>query len=225
MLKIAHRGASGQYPENTLLAFAKALEMGADALELDVHVCKTGEPVVIHDDTLERTTTGKGEVALHTLAELKKLEAGQGEPIPTLAELFDLVAGKAVIFIELKSLDSALPVARLIQRHVREKGWRYDQLIAMSFHHELLTQAKAFDGGIYLSASLMEMPYDLAAGLKNLGAWAVTPCVDKVTPAFITDARQRGLKIFTWTVNTPERVAYAKSLGVDGIMGDFIDRL
>src|SRR5258708_1238720 len=107
--KIGHRGASAAYPENTMLAFRKAIDMGANALEFDVHVCKSGEAVVIHDDTLERTTSGRGYVAAHTLSDLKKLDAGRGEPIPTLEEVLFEFAAKIILFIEIKSAGASLP--------------------------------------------------------------------------------------------------------------------
>lgn len=102
MLRIAHRGASGYAPENTLAAFKKALEFDIDVIELDVHLTKDNHLVVIHDKTVNRTTDGKGKVADKTLAELQKLDAGNGEKIPTLQEVLDLVNRKALVSIEIK---------------------------------------------------------------------------------------------------------------------------
>ena len=105
MLVIAHRGASGNLPENTLAAFQKAIELGAEMIELDVHLCKTRELVVIHDAHVNRTTDGHGLVSHKTLSELQKLNAGNGEKIPTLQEVFDLVNGKLKSISSLKGTE------------------------------------------------------------------------------------------------------------------------
>jgi glycerophosphoryl diester phosphodiesterase len=103
---IGHRGAAGHAPENTLRSFHKAVELGADMVELDVHLCATGEPVVIHDDTVDRTTDRSGRVRDLSLDELKALDAGDGERVPTLVEVIDEMSGRAALNVELKGLGS-----------------------------------------------------------------------------------------------------------------------
>ena len=95
MIIIGHRGAMGYEPENTLRSFQKALDLGVDMIEFDVHLCKSGELVVFHDEKVNRTTNGQGYIAQKSLEKLKELDAGQGEKIPTLEEVLDLVKGKA----------------------------------------------------------------------------------------------------------------------------------
>ena len=107
LLKISHRGACGYEPENTLASFKKAIEINADMIELDVHVCKTGEVVVIHDEKVNRTTNGKGYVSQKNLESLKKLDAGKGKKIPTLIEVLDLVNKRVKVNIELKGKKTA----------------------------------------------------------------------------------------------------------------------
>ncbi len=114
VLRIGHRGAAGHAPENTLDSFRKAVELECDMTELDVHVCASGEVVVIHDETLDRTTDGKGQVSDHKLSELKQLDAGNGEEIPTLAEVLMLLKDKVMLNIELKGLGTAKPVYDLV---------------------------------------------------------------------------------------------------------------
>ena len=114
MLIVGHRGAAGHEPENTLRSVEAALRLGANAIEIDVHQVE-GRLVVIHDDRLERTTNGEGRLAAHSLAALRALDAGQGERIPTLDEVIELVAGRAELVIELKGADTAEPVARLLR--------------------------------------------------------------------------------------------------------------
>ena len=115
MLIIAHRGASGYEPENTLRSFRKAIGLKSDAIELDVQLTKDNKLVVIHDETVNRTTNGKGKVKDLTLRELRKLDAGKGEKVPTLEEVFNLVKRKVKIHVELKGNNIAKPVNDLIK--------------------------------------------------------------------------------------------------------------
>ncbi|HEU0163481.1 MAG TPA: glycerophosphodiester phosphodiesterase family protein [Thermomicrobiales bacterium] len=124
MLIIAHRGGATTTPENTIASFTNALALGADVIELDIHLSKDGVPVVIHDHTLERTTNGTGEVNSYTVAELQQFDAGQGEKIPTLAEVFALVGDKVPFVLELKALDAIPATVELIKQnpHIRWTG-------------------------------------------------------------------------------------------------------
>jgi glycerophosphoryl diester phosphodiesterase len=141
MLKLGHRGASAAAPENTLGAFRMALAMGADGVELDVHRCKSGELVVIHDETVDRTTDGSGRVAGMTLGDVQALRVAKEEYIPTLEEVFAALAG-AYCFVEVKQADAALPAAALICREVAN-GWPAGRLWLISFRHESLAAALA----------------------------------------------------------------------------------
>ena len=140
-LIFAHRGASAVAPENTLPAFVKALELGADGIELDVQATADGELVVLHDFNLERTTTGAGLLRKRTLAQLVDVDAGirfndafAGTPIPTLEQVFELTAGRCIVNVEIKNMDwdggpEARPLTRMIQRR-RLHG----QVIVSSFN-------------------------------------------------------------------------------------------
>src|SRR4051812_8317219 len=125
MKVIAHRGASGYLPENTLAAFKKAIELRADMLEFDVHALPSGEIVLIHDHRLDRTTNAVGYLLDHAFADLRKLDAGGGEMIPTLEELLDVVNRRIPVDIELKGPGSAKGVARIIAQYI-QKGWQAD---------------------------------------------------------------------------------------------------
>ena len=124
IIKVGHRGAMGYEPENTLRSFKKALELGVDMIEFDVYVCKSGELVVIQDDTLERTTNGKGLVIEKTLAELKELDAGKEEKIPTLEEIMDLADKKVKINVELKGNNTAEPVSDMIENYENHPAFK-----------------------------------------------------------------------------------------------------
>lgn len=223
MLKIGHRGACGHEPENTLRSFRKAMELGVDGVELDVHICASGEPVVIHDETLERTTNGTGLVALKQLSELKTFDAGQGERIPTLQEVIDLLNKKIRIFIELKDDNAVPPVVALIEQSVK-KGWKYEQLTIIAFNHHLLLAAKRQNPKIETGALLVGIPATYAQCAVEAKANVINPAIGFVNKDFVDDAHKRGLKVYCWTVNSQAQIAKAKRAGVDGMMGDYPDR-
>ncbi|HOS41511.1 MAG TPA: glycerophosphodiester phosphodiesterase family protein, partial [Spirochaetota bacterium] len=139
-LVIGHRGACGYEPENTLRSFEKAIALGAHMVELDVHRCRTGELVVIHDNRLERTTNGSGYVAEKTLDELRALDAGGGERIPLLREVVERVGVRAAINIELKGAGTAGPVSELIERTVGSGGYDTSHFLVSSFDHRELAR-------------------------------------------------------------------------------------
>jgi len=223
MLKVGHRGACGTTPENTLTAFKKAIALGADGVELDVHLCKSGELIVIHDDTVDRTTNGHGAVAELTLAEIRVLRIEGGEHVPTLEEALDVITG-AYCFIEIKHPGAALAVARLIAHRVKQ-GWPMDRLWLISFHHGALTDAlKAFPS-LYTGASFEKLTVTSAQQAHDLGARAIMPHHGPLTHERIDQAQALGLKVICWTVNEPSDITRLQRLGVDGIMSDYPERL
>ncbi len=225
MLKIGHRGAAGLAPENTVAAMKKAMELGVDGFEFDIRLSKDGIPVVIHDETLERTTNGKGRVRDFNLAELQKFDAGNGEKIPTLAEVIKLVDKRCALFIELKDEDAVKPVVDMVTHAVKHDGWGYEQLFILSFNHHQLVEARAIDANIKTCASIVATPITLAQFAIDAGAHAMGPALDHATQELIDDAHTRGLKTFVWTVNKPESIARASTMKVSGIISDFPDRL
>ncbi len=225
MLKIGHRGARGYAPENTLLSFRKALELGVDAVELDVYCCKSGETVVIHDDRVDRTTNGKGCVWEKTFGELRQLDAGEGEKIPSLEEVLDLINRKVLINIELKGEGAARSVAKIIKRYILEKNWKNENFLISSFNYHELVRFHKLLLSVRLGALITGIPIDYAKFGEDLKAYSVNLSREFVNQAFVDDAHRRGLKAFVWTVNEPEDIKRIKSLGVDGIFSDFPDRL
>lgn len=223
MIIIGHRGACGYEPENTLRSFAKAIELGADMVELDVQVCRTGELVVIHDDTVDRTTDGHGRVADLSFDELRAFDAGQGERIPTLVEVFDLVDRRVPINVELKSPKVAAPVSKLIAAY-RAKGWDADRFIVSSFDHPELARFHALQSDIRIGALIGHLPIDLAKYAADLGAWSASCNREFINSNFVVDAHERGLKVLVFTVNEPRDIKDMAALGVDGIFTNFPDR-
>lgn len=136
--KIGHRGAKGHLAENTLESIELALSFGVDAIEIDVHRCKSGELVVIHDFTLDRTTNGSGEITEYNLVELKELLVEEKYKIPLLTEVLDLIEGKCGINIELKGTNTAKGTCDIVRDYVENKGWSYSDFILSSFQNNEL---------------------------------------------------------------------------------------
>ena len=225
MLKIGHRGACGHAPENTLASMRKALALGVDGIEFDIQLSRDGVPVVIHDDTLERTTNGTGAVADFTLAELKQLDAGDGEKIPTLAEIFALCKGQCQLYIELKSPHCVPAVADEILCQTQTHGWPLKDIFVCAFDHRQLVAIAARIPGLQTCALIAGIPVSLAAIASEAGAMAINPAIHHMDALLVADAHARGLKVVTWTANSPADIAKAKAYGVDGIISNYPDRI
>jgi len=235
VLVIAHRGFSGAAPENTLAAFQKAIEVGSDMLELDVHLSKDGQLVVIHDPTLERTTNGRGRVFDYTLKELKQFDAGawfapnfSGEKLPTLEEVLELAKGKILVNIEIKKGDLApYPITELADRalQVVDKAGMLDQVIFSSFHPPALERIKERNSRVRV-ALLYHKPWDFLPEVTGGRTFAVLNLRHSyLTKEKIAKIRQQGMKVNTYTVNSAEELERFIHWGVDGIITDHPDRL
>jgi glycerophosphoryl diester phosphodiesterase len=225
-LIIGHRGASGYKPENTLLSFKKAISLNADMIEMDIFKCKTGELVIIHDNSVDRTTNGKGYIRDLTFKELRILDAGKGEKIPTLPEVLDLVNNKIKINLELKGEGTAGPVYELIRKYVEEKGWSYNDFFISSFNHRLLQEFIKLipnNAAIKICPLIYGIPIDLSQFTVNLKAYSINVSADFIDKKFIDDAHTQGMKVFVYVVNNPDEAMKLKSLGIDGIFTDFPD--
>jgi glycerophosphoryl diester phosphodiesterase len=225
MWKIGHRGAAGLAPENTLASMKEALSLGVHGFEFDIQMSKDGEPVVIHDETLDRTTNGKGLVSQFTLSELQQLDAGKGERIPSLRNVLDLVDKRCRLFIELKADNATQAVADILSHYVSSLGWSYEQLFIISFNHPQLVDIRNINPEFRTGINLVGIPVSLAAIAQEAGAWSINPAIGHTNQKLVDDAHRRKLKVFTWTANDPLHIAKAKSLGVDGIVSDYPDRL
>lgn len=225
MWRIGHRGACGYAPENTLRSMRKALEIGVHGFEFDIQMSADNEPVVIHDDTLDRTTNGKGPVSSYTVKELKQFDAGDGECIPTLREVIDLVDKRCRLFVELKSQDATYSVADYIEYSVKNLGWNYEQFFVCSFNHLQIAHIRAINPNIRTCALLVGIPINLAQIALDAGAWSLNPSIHHITQSLVDDAHSRGLKVLVWTADSVEEISKARSLGVDGIISNFPDRI
>lgn len=218
MRKIGHRGACGHAPENTRASFIKALTLGVDGVEFDIQLSKDNEPMVIHDDTINRTTNGRGKVRDYSYWELQQFDAGDGERIPHLRDVFTLVDKRCDLLIELKC-DAVVAVDKVIREQVA-LGWQYEKLWVLSFDHALLKQMHAVNEHIQLCASYENSPTRFPAVAR-----AIAPNHSVLDAALITSAHAKNLSIMTWTVNKPEHINRVKMLGVDSIISDFPERI
>jgi glycerophosphoryl diester phosphodiesterase len=210
----AHRGDSGTYPENTLLAFQKALESGAYGVELDLHATSDGIVVVIHDRSLERTTNGRGFVDEQPLAAVRELDAGAGERIPTFAEVLDLVGDHLHFDLEVKQpgieaavLDalSAFPAAR----------WAIS-----SFDWEILTRLRELSPGAELWPLAMHVNQELLAVAGTLASPCVAIHAGAYTAASAEVISEAGLAAMVWTVNAPDEARRVRELGAAAMCTD-----
>lgn len=220
---IAHRGASGLAPENTLKAIRLALALGAGAIEIDVQLAD-GELWVFHDRRLERCTDGSGVLTAQSRAYLASLDAGEGEGIPTLWQVMEAIAGQAELHIELKGPQTADEVARLTRRAEAELGFAPTQWVVSSFHHPELARFAALRPDIRLGALTSTIPLTLAKFAAELGAWSLNCDVDFVDQSLVQDAHDRGLKVLVYTVDEPADQAMLAAIGVDGIFTNRPDR-
>lgn len=221
MLCIGHRGAAGLEPENTARAVRRALELGADGVEVDVYNVG-GELMVIHDSTLERTTNGTGPVAGRTVERLRSLDAGKGERIPFLHEIFDAVQGRAFINVELKGVDTAVLVKDIIEQYARRPGWNYDRFLVSSFNHAELR--KAAHSAIPIGVLWHHPPRGWWHATTEVQAASINLNFRYARPRLIAKAHSLGLKVFAYTVNTPVRIRRMRDRGVDGVFTDFPHR-
>ncbi|MFA6928856.1 MAG: glycerophosphodiester phosphodiesterase family protein [Lentisphaeria bacterium] len=220
----AHRGYSALYPENTLLAFRKAIAVGATSIELDVHVSSDAELIVMHDATLNRTSTGQGPIAEHTLSELAKLDAGNwknsafaGEKIPTLEEALRLTLESNVTFnVEVKQFAGGLRDARrltgLLKRYA-PKGARH---VVSSFDLEALLQVRQADPEIPLALLGSQGGSLLALAVEHHFPW-IHCCYTGVHQDLVFAAHREGIKVMTWTMDQPRLYPHYTRLGVDKI--------
>lgn len=223
-LCIGHRGARGHQPENTLLSIDTGIRLGADMVEFDVQRCGD-ELVVIHDPRLERTTNGKGRIDAVSFEYLRSLDAGKGQQIPTLREVLNLIEARVSVNIEIKSADgTAAAIAEAIREALGD-GWNASQFLVSSFHLPELYEFRQIAPGIPVAALVCGVPLDWAACATELGAQALNISAEFADRRLIEDAQSRGLKVFAYTVNHEQDIAFLRDAGLDGVFTDYPDRV
>ena len=202
MVKImGHRGAPAYEPENTLRSFRRALEMGVAAVELDVHLTKDGRLAVIHDATLERTTNGRGRVRDFTLTELKKLDAGKGETIPSLEEALNLVRGRARLLVEMKEPEAAAALLGFF----RERR-AFGDAGVISFWHPAIKAMKEAEPRLRTGALLVGCPADPVGLARAARADALVLQYAYVTADLVAAAHEHGLLVCIWNIDRVDTV-------------------
>jgi glycerophosphoryl diester phosphodiesterase len=224
-----HRGNPAQHPENTLASFRSALELGVDVVECDVHLSADRELVVIHDHTLERTTNGTGLVGERTLAELRQLDAGGGERIPTLAQVCELVRGRAALAVELKQLP--IPYPDLEERVVaclREQDM-VDSTTVISFRHASMRRIKELEPGLVVGLLDCAHPIDVAGLMRSALADAWCPHWGAADAELAEEVHRAGGVVGVWTVDEEPALAWARLCGADAIFtnrpAEFVSRV
>lgn len=219
MLIFAHRGASADAPENTLLAIDLALEQQADGIEIDVYQLDN-KLVVIHDRWVSRTTNGNRPLSAYTLEELQTLNAGQGQFVPTLWQVLQRVRGRCLMNIEVKGVDDVSLVKDSINKAISQLNFNPEQFVVSSFNHHLLKTFKSIAPTIKIGALTASNPLSHARFAEELQAYSVNADVSFVDQAFVIDAHKRGLKMFVYTVDEPEDLLRLQAWGVDGVFSN-----
>lgn len=231
--KIAHRGASGKYPENTRLAFVKAIEAGADMIEIDCQLTEDGHVVVFHDERLRRTAGVRGMVRSKTLAQLKALDIGQwrkkscrGERILTLEEALEVFAGRVDLCLEIKSFPESPPGIELKILFILSHYDYLDRTILSSFDYRCLARVRELAPdtalGVICGSGTQEDPI---AAARRLDAKSIHVQKSLATRNFLNLAWEEGLDVHVWTVNEVREMEAFLALGVQGIISDFPEKL
>jgi glycerophosphoryl diester phosphodiesterase len=228
---IAHRGASGHAPENTMVAFERAVALGAGFIETDLHLTRDARFVAIHDSTLERTTNGTGNVRDLTLAEIRKLDAGMwfdrefmGQKVPTLEEILAFAAKHDVIFyLELK-YEAAWGMHHSLVGALQKSGGAA-RTIVISSSEATLAAMRQVDPAAMMGLIFEEPIGDYAKAGIELGVRQLCPNFSLVTPEMVEQAHRLDLQVATWTVDEAETMRAMIAAKVDGIITDFPDRL
>ena len=225
MLIIGHRGAAGLFPENTLAGFARAVDLGVDGVEFDVRMAES-EVVVIHDERVDRTTSGSGTVSELGFAELRRLDAGDGQPIPTLNEALEILPAGVMVNIELKGSGTARPVAAILgDRAVRPQAKHLPSLLVSSFDLDELRRFHDICPGVPCAPLASRFSSALEPTVRALDAWSVNLSRRAATEAHVRAVRSWGRRCLVYTVNDPETAQALSAIGVAGVFTDYPDRL
>ncbi|MFF5306924.1 glycerophosphodiester phosphodiesterase [Streptomyces sp. NPDC013161] len=213
-LTIGHRGVMGLEPENTLRSFVAAEQAGLDVIELDLHLSKDGALVVMHDADVDRTTDGTGPIAERTLGELRTLDAGRGERVPTFDEVLDAV--KSPVQAEIKDLAAARALAEVMHRRNL-----VERVEVSSFHDEAIAEIARLVPGVRTALIASRFGPDVVERATEAGAETVCLNIRRLTLEVVEAARKADLRIIGWVVNTQDQLRLVRALGLDGATTDY----
>lgn len=224
---LAHRGAFGYAPQNTMAAYKKAIEMNSDGIELDIRLSKDGKIVICHNSTIDETSNGSGEISEMTYEEILKYDFSKEFPeyspqhAPLLSEVLELFKPtNMLINIEVKDSDSAIPAIELVKK-MEMQG----QIVYSSFNHRCIKNMREYDPSI--DAGLLygeEVSEDMESYIKEYNATAVHPYFSSVNDKIIDICNRNGYKIRAWTVNEPEDIEAMVKLDIDTVITNYPDR-
>ena len=220
----SHAACKGHAPENTLAGVRAAIALGADAIEIDVHLTRDGVPVLIHDETVDRTTDGTGAIAEMSLRLARRLNAGGGERIPTLREMLDEAAGHVLVVLEIKPRGIEKEVLAVVRR-----AKALDRCAVHSFRPKVVQQVRSLEPKMPCSLltggqEVRDWPKLFSFAL-SLGAQGIAPRHDVITPELVRAAHLRELRCSTWTVDREVDARRVYRSGVDAITTDHPDRV
>lgn len=223
--RIAHRGASGYEVENTLESIQKAIDLGVDGIELDVHICASGEIIVFHDFTLDRLTNVIGPTSNFSLSELKQIKIKDKYEIPTLEEVLHLTHNKCWLNVELKGVHTAIETYKTIESFCVEKNYNRSNFLISSFQIDELKTFSEISNEFPIAVLTQASIEQAVTFAQEIKAKAIHPHFSLLTEESCNSAKELDLQINTWTVNEKIDIEHVKRFAIDGIISDFPDRI
>ena len=229
MLIIAHRGASGEFPENTLLAFEQAIKQGCDAIELDAQWHQSGEFVVLHDSYVDKISTETGHFNDFSLDELLNIHLPRNQHIVTLKQALIGIQGRCTVNIELKTKSSDAQLLSTIANKLNElltiltnQGtFQWSQFVISSFNHLLLKTVAQTNPLLSIAALVASCPIKLAELAEHIPASGLNPDINCLNESLVSDAHKKGLSVWVYTVDKKQDIDYCRSLNIDGIFTNY----
>ena len=224
-LIIGHRGAMGYVAENTIPSIEKAIELGVDGIEIDIFKCASGELVVFHDVMLDKLTDLTGKIEEKSLDSLKKAKVLGAYQIPTLNEVMNLIDGRLILNIELKGSETAIPTNDLLRDYFKKSSWNPSKIIISSFKWDELNLFYNLNKEVPIAVLTDGDPLAALPFARKVKAYAINPKYSLLTKRNSKIIKDEGIKLFPWTVNELDDIKFMISLGVDGIITNFPDRV
>ena len=221
LLKIAHRGFTKFFPENTLQAFKSSVDHNFDAVELDIQFSKDRQAMVFHDENLGRLTGNFAELNDLTLPQLKELKIDRKFSIPTLAEVLEFVGGNLRVIVEIKNPKAVQEVVKQFEKSIKEDSWSYNHFIISSFDWTVLTGVALLNSQIKLGVLTEDELEKAVAFAENIKANCIFPHFSLLNAEICEEISRKNIKIYPWTVNEIEDIQRMKTLKINGIISDF----
>ena len=227
IIVIGHRGAMGHALENTIESINKAIDFEVDGIEIDIFKTKTGELVVYHDAVLSRLTNSDAFIEEISLDSIKNIRLSDGSSIPTLNEIIDIIPNEIFLNIELKGINTAYLTNELILKYSKQKDWNIDRFVISSFRWDELEKFRSLNKEIKI-AILVDSLFKIDSSLilsREINAYAINPNNSFLSKEIVQKIKFNNLLVFPYTVNSFENIKRMKSIGVDGIITDYPERI